>query len=95
MDVCRSGGESCGLLRTYSEDIRVSHGGPQTRGQDWKHYVSGGSLLCREPLQGYTLLHIGVLGSRFPLDNLRRTLPLLWDEARSPAGSPYTGNPNG
>lgn len=22
---------------------------------------------------------IGVLGSRFPLDSLRRTLPLLWD----------------
>ncbi len=53
-------------------------------------------MLSSKGIPGYTLLHIGVLGSRIPLDNLRRTLPLWRDvvagkEARSPAGSPNSG----
>ncbi len=56
-------------------------------------------MLSSKGIPGYTLLHIGVLGSRIPLDNLRRTLPLSFvvssTEARSPAGSPIPGDPNG
>jgi hypothetical protein len=51
-------------------------------------------------ISGVYFVNIGVLGSRIPLDNLRRTLPLSWDlcrgtEARSLAGSPNPGNLNG
>ena len=57
------------------------------------------AMLCSQGIPGYTRLHIGVLGSRFPLDNLRRMLPLsrtvVAEEARSLAGSPNPGNPHG
>jgi len=51
--------------------------------------------LCRKGFPGYTLLIIGVLGSRIPLDNLRRTSPCRGTEARSPASSPNPGDSNG
>ena len=55
----------------------------------------GGRLLFQESFPGYTLLIIGVLGSRIPLDNLRRVLPLSWGRSALPRWLSDSGQSNG
>jgi hypothetical protein len=58
--------------------------------------LEGFSLLSPKPIRGYTFYQIGVLGSRIPLDNLRRMYAFVGGPRRAPlAGSPNPGNPNG
>src|ERR1700674_852101 len=56
----------------------------------------GFPLLSPKPIRGYTPYQIGVLGSRTPLDNLRRMYAFVGGPRRAPlAGSPNPGNSNG
>ena len=56
----------------------------------------GFSLLSPKRIRGYTPYQIGVLGSRTPLDNLRRMDAFVGEPRRAPlAGSPNPGNSNG
>src|SRR6202521_1010557 len=58
--------------------------------------LEGFSVLSPKPIRGYTPYQIGVLGSRTPLDNLRRMYAFVGGPRRALlAGSPNPGNSNG
>src|SRR6266852_496536 len=87
----RSSAPSTAAPQTRAQDCEkvlvwgvYTSGSASRNGRDAGNTIvsEGFRQLSPEAFRGYTPDKIGVLGSRIPLDNLRRTLPLSRDEAR-------------